>query len=81
MGGALKEVCELMKSKLIIAAIVLGMAGATAAYARDVTSDPDATTTSEQKLGPNVRSQRIGNRVVTTKTSQYRGHVYYRARH
>jgi hypothetical protein len=80
-GGAQKEVCELMKSKLIIATVVLGMAGASAAYARDVTSDPDATMTSEQKLGPNVRSQRMGNRVITTKTGRYHGHVYYRARH
>jgi len=39
-----------MKSKLIIAAVVLGMAGASAAYARDVTSDPDATMTSEQEF-------------------------------
>ena len=70
-----------MKSKLIIAAVVLGMAGASAAYARDVTSDPEATMTSEQKLGPNVRSQRMGNRVITTKTGRYRGHAYYRARH
>ena len=31
-----------------IAAIALGIAGASAAYARDVTSDPDATMTSEQ---------------------------------
>jgi len=69
-----------MKGKLIIAAVIVGISGTSAAYARDVTSDPDATMTSEQKLGPNVRSQRIGNRVITTKTGRYHGHAYYRAR-
>jgi hypothetical protein len=70
-----------MNSKLIIVAIALGIAGTNAAHARDVTSDPDATVTSEQKLGPNVRSQRVGNRVITTKTGSYRRHTHYRVRH
>jgi hypothetical protein len=70
-----------MKNGWIVAAIVIGTAGANAAYARDVTSDPDATITSEQKLGPNVRAQRIGNRIVTTKTGGYRRHAHYRVRH
>ena len=35
-----------MNSKLIIVAIVLGIAGTNAAHARDVTSDPDAKVTS-----------------------------------
>jgi hypothetical protein len=70
-----------MTSKLLIAAIVLGIAGTSASYARDVTSDPDATMTSEQKLGPNARSQRVGNRIITTKTGRYHRHAYYRVRH
>ena len=70
-----------MKSKLIIVAAVLSIAGANATYARDVTSDPDATITSEQKLGPNVRSQRVGNRIITTKTGSYHRHARYRVRH
>jgi hypothetical protein len=70
-----------MKCKLIIVAAVLSIAGASATYARDVTSDPDATMTSEQKLGPNARSQRAGNRVITTKTGSYRRHAHYRVRH
>jgi hypothetical protein len=70
-----------MKGKLVIAAVVLVIVGASAAYARDVTSDPDATITSEQKLGPNVRSQRVGNQIITTKTGSYRRHAHYRVRH
>jgi hypothetical protein len=69
----------MMKAKLIIAsAAILIAAGTSAAFAYDITSDPDATITQEQKLGPNVRSHRVGNAIVTNKTGRYHRHAYYR---
>jgi hypothetical protein len=71
-----------MKAKLIIAAILITL-GATTSYAqrvRDVTSDPDATITQEQKLGPNAHSRRYGNKVITTRTARG-SYAYYYRRH
>ena len=68
-----------MKAKLIIAsAAILVAAGPSAAFAYDMTSDPDATITQEQKLGSNVRSHRVGNAIVTNKTGRYHRHTYNR---
>ncbi len=43
-----------MKSMLLIAAAGLFLAASSYAYALDITSDPDATMTQQQKLGPNA---------------------------
>jgi hypothetical protein len=37
----------------------------------DLTSDPDATMTQEQKLGPNVRTQRVWNEIYIQKYGNY----------
>jgi hypothetical protein len=69
-----------MKAKLIVATILLalGTTASYAQYARDVTSDPDATMTEEQKLGPNVRSYYLGNATITTQTGWwYPRRAYY----
>jgi hypothetical protein len=71
-----------MNAKLIIAAMLmtLGSTASYAQYARDVTSDPDATITQEQKLGPNAHSRRHGNEVITTRTARG-SYAYYHRRH
>jgi hypothetical protein len=56
-------------------------AGANAAYAQRVTrvnSDPESVMSDEQKLGPNVRSYRRGNAVITTGTGWYGSRAYGR---
>ena len=56
-------------------------AGANAAYAQRVTrvnSDPELVMSDEQKLGPNVRSYRRGNAVITTGTGWYGSRAYGR---
>ena len=69
-----------MKAKLITAAILITL-GADATYAQRVsrvTSDWEATVTEEQKLGPNTRSYRRGNAVITTRTGWYGRRAYGR---
>ena len=63
-----------MKAKLLIPSAGLFLAGTSCALAYDLTSDPDATMNQEQKLGPNVRSQRVWNEIYTQK---YRGYYLY----
>ncbi len=69
-----------MKSMLLIAAAGLFLAASSCAYAVDITSDPDATMTQQQKLGPNSHSRRVGNRIYTTRGAYayYPRHRYYR---
>jgi hypothetical protein len=69
-----------MKSMLLIVAAALFLAAAPYAYALDVTSEPDATITQQQKLGPNVYSRRVGNRIYTTRGA-YAYYPHYRYRH
>jgi hypothetical protein len=69
-----------MKSKLLITAAGLFLAATSCAFAVDVTSDPDATITQQQKLGPNVHSRRVGNRIYTTRGA-YAYYPHYRYRH
>jgi hypothetical protein len=69
-----------MKSMLLIVAAALFLAAAPSAYALDVTSEPDATITQQQKLGPNVYSRRVGNRIYTTRGA-YAYYPHYRYRH
>ena len=69
-----------MKTKIIIAALLITF-GANAAYAQRVTrvnSDPELVMSDEQKLGPNVRSYRRGNAVVTTGMGWYGSRAYGR---
>jgi hypothetical protein len=65
---------------LLIVAAALFLAAAPYAYALDVTSEPDATITQQQKLGPNVYSRRVGNRIYTTRGA-YAYYPHYRYRH
>jgi hypothetical protein len=72
-----------MKSMFLITAAGLFLATAPCAYALDITSDPDATMTQQQKLGPNAHSRRAGNRIYTTRgayaySPRYRYHRHYR---
>jgi len=69
-----------MKSMLLIAAAGLFLAASPSAYALDITSDPDATITQQQKLGPNAHSRRAGNRIYTTRGAYayYPRHRYHR---
>ena len=69
-----------MKTKIIIAALLITF-GANAAYAQRVTrvnSDPESVMSDEQKLGPNVRTYRRGNAVITTGTGWYGSRAYRR---
>ena len=69
-----------MKAKFIIAAILLTL-GADAAYAQRarVNSDWESVTSDEQKIfGPNARSYRKGNAVVTTGSGLYGRRAYGR---
>ncbi len=63
-----------MKSMLSIAVAGVFLAASSCAYAFDITSDPDATMNQQQKLGPNVYSQRVWNKTYNIKTGPY---AYY----
>jgi len=69
-----------MKSMLLIAAAGLSLAASPSAYALDITSEPDATITQQQKLGPGSHSRRVGNRIYTTRGAYayYPRHRYHR---
>jgi hypothetical protein len=69
-----------MKSMLLIAAAGLFLAASPSAYALDITSEPDATMTQQQKLGPGSHSRRVGNRIYTTRGAYayYPRHRHYR---
>ena len=54
------------------------LAASSCAYAFDITSDPDATMNQQQKLGPNVYSQRVWNKTYNIKTSPYAYYPRYR---
>jgi hypothetical protein len=69
-----------MKAKLLIVATGLLLAGTAHTFAYDVTSDPDATMNQQQKLGPNAKSYRVGNRIITVKGATYRRYSHYRHR-
>jgi hypothetical protein len=68
-------------NKVLIIATGLFLVGAPSAFAYDVTSDPDAAVTQEQKLGPNSHARRVGNKIIIQKGGYYRRHAYYRYRH
>jgi hypothetical protein len=70
-----------MKPKLLIAVAGLFLAGSSGAYAFDITSDPDATMNQQQKLGPNVYSQRVWNKTYNIKTGAYAYYPRYRYRY
>jgi hypothetical protein len=57
-----------MKKVLFIVAAGGFLAASSCAYAFDITSDPDATMNQQQKLGPNVYSQRVWNKTYNFKT-------------
>ena len=67
-----------MKSLLFIAVAGAFLAASSCAYAFDITSDPDATMKQQQKLGPNVYSQRVWNKTYNIKTSPYAYYPRYR---
>jgi hypothetical protein len=67
-----------MKSILFITAAGLFLAASSCAFAFDITSDPDATMNQQQKLGPNVYSQRVWNRTYNIKTGAYAYYPRYR---
>jgi hypothetical protein len=67
-----------MKSMRLITAAGLFLAGSCCAYAFDITSDPDATMNQQQKLGPNVYSQRVWNKTYNIKTGVYAYYPRYR---
>lgn len=69
-----------MKSKVLIAAAGIFLAASSCAYAFDITSDPDATMNQQQKLGPNVYSQRVWNKTYNIKTGAYAYYPRYRYR-
>ena len=56
-----------MTTKLLMLTAGLLLAGTS----YDLTSDPDATMTQEQKLGPNVRTQRVWNEIYIQKYGNY----------
>ena len=56
-----------MTTKLLMLTAGLLLAGTSYALSYDLTSDPDATMTQEQKLGPNVRTQRVWNEIYIQK--------------
>jgi len=72
-----------MKNVLFIVAAGAFLAVSPCAYAFDITSDPDATMNQQQKLGPNVYSQRAWNRTYNFKGAyayypRYRHYRHYR---
>ena len=69
-----------MKTKLMIMTAVLFLGTTPFAFSYDVTSDPDATMNQQQKMGPNVRSHRVWNRIITQKGWNYGRYAHYRYR-
>jgi hypothetical protein len=67
--------------KLLLISTGLFLMGTPSALAYDVTSDPDAAITQEQKLGPNAYARRAGNKIIIQKGASYRRHAYHRYRH
>ena len=67
--------------KLLIIAMGLFLVSAPSALAYDVTSDPDAAITQEQKLGPNAHARRAGNKIIIQKGASYRRYAHHRYRH
>jgi hypothetical protein len=74
-----------MRRMLFISVAGLFLAASSGAYAFDITSDPDATMNQQQKLGPNVYSQRVWNKTYNFKGAYayyprypYRPYRYYR---
>jgi hypothetical protein len=67
-----------MKSLLFIAVTGAFLAASSCADAFDITSDPDATMNQQQKLGPNVYSQRVWNKTYNFKTGAYAYYPRYR---
>jgi hypothetical protein len=63
-----------MKHMLCVTVAGVFLAASSSAYAFDITSDPDATMNQQQKLGPNVYSQRVWNKIYNIKTGAY---AYY----
>ena len=61
-----------MTTKLLMLTAGLLLAGTS----YDLTSDPDATMTQEQKLGPNVRTQRVWNEIYIQKYGNGRSARY-----
>jgi hypothetical protein len=59
-----------MNVKILIAGmfLILSASASSAQYARDVTSEGQATINEEQKLGPNAVTSQVGNERVTTTT-------------
>ncbi len=68
-----------MTTKLLMLTAGLLLAGTSYALSYDLTSDPDATMTQEQKLGPNVRTQRVWNEIYIQKYGNYYRYGRYRA--
>ena len=60
---------KLMKAKVLLAGmfVVLGATTSFAQYARDVTTEGQATINEEQKLGPDAITRQIGNARYTTQ--------------
>ncbi len=69
-----------MKAKLALAGILLclGSGVSYAQYARDVTSEGQATINEEQKLGPDAVTRQFGNERVTTAAPSWRVRRTYR---
>jgi hypothetical protein len=69
-----------MKGMLFVTVTGAFLAASSCAFAFDITSDPDATMNQQQKLGPNVYSQRVWNRTYNIKTGAYAYYPRYRYR-
>ena len=69
-----------MKAKLALAGILfcLGSGASYAQYARDVTSEGQATINEEQKLGPDTITRQYGNERVTRAAPWRYGQWVYR---
>ncbi|MBV8743414.1 MAG: hypothetical protein JO134_00050 [Xanthobacteraceae bacterium] len=74
-----------MRNVLCVTVAGVFLAASSCAYAFDITSDPDATMNQQQKLGPDVYSQRAWNRTYNIKGAyayypryRYRPYRYYR---
>ena len=67
-----------MKAKIMTLAAGFILAATGHALSYDITSDPDATMNQEQKLGPNVQSYRVWNKIYTRKTGNYYRRYAYR---
>jgi len=69
-----------MRKMLLMTAAGLLLATTGGAFARDVTSEADAAITQEQKLGPDVRTYRAGNKIILQKGPSYRRYAHHRYR-